>query len=133
MPSLLHRWFVRSGTRWVLVAWMSLALVGAQTLAARHELSHLFAGSAGSVGSVGSERVAEAAVAPDGAGHPASLPASHECPLCLLAAALGGTAAGPHGLTFCAAASVMPGPCVPGHVWTPRFLRGYASRAPPRA
>lgn len=126
MPPIFRRWFAARRTRWVLAAVLSLALVSAQTLAARHELSHLFGNTAG-------ELVAASGEPAGSAGHPAAVQAGHECSLCLLAAALGGTAAGPQGLQFALAEPVAQGPLAPALAWAPRFLRAYASRAPPLA
>jgi hypothetical protein len=143
MPLLFHRWFTRPGPRWVLAALVSLALVSAQVLAARHELSHLFGGAAASEWVADAESPPAGNGRPEGGrpesghpeknGHPGSVQAGHECPLCLLAAALGGTAAGPQGLIFSAAEATAPGPLAAAHTWVPRFTRAYASRAPPLA
>ena len=127
MPSLFRRWFNRPRARWALAALLSLTLVAAQALAARHELSHLFDGAA-----VG-ELSAAATGSVDATGHPASVQASHECPLCLLAAALGGAALGPQGLTFSGVEFSSPEPRTPERAWVPAPLRAYASRAPPLA
>ncbi|HEX4508779.1 MAG TPA: hypothetical protein VH328_01815 [Burkholderiaceae bacterium] len=154
MPPLAHRWFLSLRFRWMLGLLLSVALVGAQTLAARHELSHLLdatpAGASPSLATrletsnrvvAGVLGVPVAPVAPvahaPGAeedGHPAApLSANHDCPLCLMAAALAGTTVAPQGFAFAATEAPLVRAAAPGATWEARTLLVYASRAPPLA
>ena len=105
----LRRWIARHPLSWVLG--LALVLGGAQGAAAAHEFTH----------------VASAAAAHDDA----HVSATHDCPICLLAAALGGAAPTPAaGLPVAsqATATVADLPQL-GHV--ARVMRAYAPRAPP--
>ena len=126
MLPALRRWFTRHPARWVLGVALGLCLTGAQLVATCHELSHLLAPP-------GSD-LAVATLATDGdkAG-PATAAGSHECPLCLLAAALGGVATAPAGPALAGADDPALGPHAVARSFVPRFAPAYASRAPPRA
>jgi hypothetical protein len=105
----LRRWIARHPLSWVLG--LALALGGAQFAAAAHEYTHM----------------ASAASSHDDP-HAAS---SHDCPTCLLAAALGGAAPASTAIVLIAplaTASVAP---PAEHRFSPRFTLAYASRAPP--
>jgi hypothetical protein len=126
MLPALRRWFTRHPARWVLGVALGLCLTGGQLVAACHELSHLFA-------QPGSDLVV-AMLASDGdKSAPSSAAASHDCPLCLLAAALGGIATAPAGPALAAADDpALASPAV-ARRFVPRFAPAYASRAPPLA
>jgi hypothetical protein len=124
MPAL-RRWFARHPARWVLAVTLGMSLSGAQVVAACHEISHLF--GRGGAGVVATAK----ASAPDD--HGGSAVGTHDCPLCLIAAALGGTATAPDGPALPAADDAATAPPATAHDFTPRFTRVYASRAPPRA
>ena len=105
----LRRWIARHPLSWVLG--LALALGGAQFAASAHEYAHV-----------------ASAASPHGDPH---TNATHDCPTCLLAAALGGAAPAP-------AAIVLIAPAVMGAVaqgeersFTARVTLAYASRAPP--
>ena len=104
----LRRWIARHPLSWVLG--LALALAGAQVAAAAHAATHV--ASSTSHGDLHAS-------------------AQHDCPACLLAAALGGAAPAP-------AASVRLAPLLDAPVgttvvrrFTPRTTLPYASRAPP--
>jgi hypothetical protein len=119
-----RRWLARHPARWVLGVMLAMTLGSAQLVAACHEISHLFApGSASPAATAQADRA-------DGHAGPAS--ATHDCPLCLMAAALGGTATAPDGPALPAAEDAAAVPHAAGHDFSPRFTRAYASRAPPR-
>lgn len=104
----LRRRIARHPLAWVLG--LALALVGAQAAATTHEFSHVAAASARA---------------------DLHANAQHDCPTCLLAAALGGAAT-----ASLAIALVAPQPAAPEAVraeraFTPRVTHPYASRAPP--
>ena len=105
----LRRWIARHPLSWVLG--LALALCGAQMAAAAHEYGH----------------IATAASSHDEA-HPA---AAHDCPTCLLAAALGGAAPAPIAIVLVAPSAVAPGVQPSARTFTPRVALSYASRAPP--
>ena len=95
---------------WVLG--LALALGGAQFAAAAHEYTHIASAASSSHDDL----------------HAAG---SHDCPTCLLAAAIGGAAPAP-------TAVVLVAPMAPGavtaaveHRFTARVTLAYASRAPP--
>jgi hypothetical protein len=125
MLPALRRWFTRHPARWVLGLALGLCLTGAQLVATCHELSHLLA-------QPGSD-TAIALVTDDGRPAPATATGSHECPICLLAAALGGVATAPAGPALAGADDPALGPHAVARSFVPRFAPAYASRAPPRA
>jgi len=106
---------------------LGMTLSGAQLVAACHEISHTFGQANGGFG------IAAASQAVPAGGHADSAAATHDCPICLLAAALGGTATAPDGPALPAAEDAAAAPHVAAHDFAPRFTRVYASRAPPRA
>ena len=118
-PHALSRWFARHPACWVLGVALGLALTlsGAQTIAACHEISHVLAGEM----STGQD------------GHDGHASASHDCPTCLLAAALGGAATAPPALSMPAPDAAIGAPPAIERDFAPRFTRPYASRAPPAA
>ena len=125
MLPALRRWFLRHPARWVLGLALGVALSGAQLVATCHEISHLLA--QGGVAGV-------ATLAPAGAKtSPATGIGGHECPLCLVAAALGGLATAPHGLLLPVAHGLAAAPRAVACVFVPRFAPAYASRDPPLA
>jgi hypothetical protein len=106
---LVRRWIVRHPLAWVLG--LALVLVGAQTAAAVHELSH-------------------------GLGQPPAAAKVHaaanaECATCLAAAALGGAAPAPVVAPLFAGSQAAPHAVHADTSWAPAVLRAYASRAPP--
>jgi hypothetical protein len=105
----LRRWIARHPLSWVLG--LALALCGAQFAAAAHEVTH----------------VASAAATHDGL-HASD---THDCPTCLLAAALGGAAPAPTAIVLIAPLAPRPNPQPAERTFTPRFALPYASRAPP--
>ena len=106
---LLRRWIARHPLSWVLG--LALALCGAQAAAAAHEYTH----------------VATAASAHDDL-HAAT---THDCPTCLLAAALGGAAPAPTAIVLVAPLPATPALALAETCFTPRVALPYASRAPP--
>ena len=105
----LRRWIARHPLSWVLG--LALALAGAQFAATAHAYTH----------------VANAASTHDDL----HASAEHDCPGCLLAAALGGAAPAPTAIVLVApvaAGSTMP---LPAQEFAPRDVLPYASRAPP--
>ena len=105
----LRRWIARHPLSWVLG--LALALGGAQFAAAAHEYTH----------------VATAASAHDDL-HATS---SHDCPTCLLAAALGGAAPAPIAIILVAPLAPAPAVASAERRFVPRVTLSYASRAPP--
>ena len=105
----LRRWIARHPLSWVLG--LALALGGAQFAATAHAYTH----------------VASATSAHD------DLHANgeHDCPTCLLAAALGGAAPAPTAGVLIAPAAIAPAVQPAERVFTPRVTLPYASRAPP--
>ena len=104
----LRRWIARHPVAWVLG--LALVLGGAQIGAAAHELSHVVAASA----------------------HDDQHPnAAHDCPTCLLAAALGGAAPAPTAIILVAPHAVAPEPARTERSFIARVTLPYASRAPP--
>ena len=105
----LRRWIARHPLSWVLG--LALALGGAQFAATAHAYTHL----------------ATAASAHDDlhAG------ASHDCPTCLLAAALGGAAPAPSAIILVAPVAAVPAAAPAERRFTPCVALAYASRAPP--
>jgi hypothetical protein len=122
----LRRWLPRHPARWVLCVALGLTLGSAQIVAACHEISHGLVHHEGTVSGTadlgwdGSKRT-----------HPASVAGEHDCPLCLLAAALGGVATAPQGPTLPAADGLATAPHAVAHAFSPRLACAYASRAPP--
>ena len=110
----LRRWFARHSASGVLGLALGLALIlgGAQVAAACHEIAHVAAAS--------DTRDLHAG-------------ASHDCPTCLLAAAIGGAATAPTAAVFVAPDAALAAPGVAAREFTPRFEHAYASRAPPQA
>ena len=105
----LRRWIARHPLSWVLG--LALALGGAQFAATAHAYTH----------------VANAASShndPHANGE-------HDCPTCLLAAALGGAAPAPTALVLVAPSAVAPAAQPVARTFTPRVALPYASRAPP--
>ena len=105
----LRRWIARHPLSWVLG--LALALCGAQMAAAAHEYGH----------------IATAASSHDEA-HPA---AAHDCPTCLLAAALGAAAPAPDAIVLVAPLAPAPALAPAERRFAPRVALAYASRAPP--
>ena len=105
----LRRWIARHPLSWVLG--LTLALGGAQFAATAHAYTH----------------VASAATAHDDL----HATAGHDCPTCLLAAALGGAAPAPAALVLVAPLVESPVAAPAELSFTPRVALAYASRAPP--
>jgi len=105
----LRRWIARHPLSWVLG--LALALGGAQFAATAHAYTH----------------VASAASAHDDA----HVNAQHECPTCLLAAALGGAAPAPTAIVLIAPLPGAPVAKAAERRFSPRVTLAYASRAPP--
>ena len=105
----LRRWIARHPVSWVLG--LALALAGAQFAATAHEYAH----------------VASAASAHDDV----HANGTHDCPTCLLAAALGGAAPAPAAIVLIAATATAPATQSGERTFTPRVTLPYASRAPP--
>ncbi len=105
----LRRWIARHPLSWVLG--LALALGGAQFAATAHEYTH----------------VASAASAHDDV----HAGATHGCPTCLLAAALGGAAPAPAAIIRVAPVARSAVSACVEHVFTARVTLAYASRAPP--
>ena len=110
----LRRWLARHSASGVLGLALGLALIlgGAQVAGACHEIAHVTASS-------------------DARDLHAN--SSHDCPTCLLAAAIGGAATAPSAAVLVAPDATLAAPGVASREFTPRFERAYASRAPPRA
>ena len=104
----LRRWIARHPLSWVLG--LALALGGAQVAAAAHATTHL----------------ASATTQDDL--HPT---AQHDCPTCLLAAALGGAAPAPDAIVLVAPLPDAPVATTAVRRFSPRVTLAYASRAPP--
>jgi hypothetical protein len=108
----LRRWLARHSAAGVLGLALGLTLVlgGAQLAAVCHEIAHAQA-----------------------SGDTRDLHASggHECPTCLLAAAIGGAAPAPGAVVLHAPDATLAAPPALAREFRPRFLRVYASRAPP--
>src|SRR4051812_27137459 len=114
-PMLLHalrRWLARHSARGVAGLALGLALVlgGAQLAGVCHEIAHPHTTAAGDLHSVG----------------------GHDCPTCLLAAAIGGAATAPPAVVLHAPQVALATPGATACGFTPRFAGVYASRAPPR-
>ena len=105
----LRRWIARHPLSWVLG--LALALGGAQFAATAHEYTHV-ASAAASHGDL----------------HAAS---PHDCPTCLLAAALGGAAPAPSAILLITPLAAAPIGADAEHRFIPRVTLAYASRAPP--
>ena len=105
----LRRWIARHPLSWVLG--LALALGGAQVAATTHAFMH----------------VASAAAAHDDL----HATAQHDCPTCLMAAALGGAAPAPGVLLLLAPPPDAPLAAAAQHRFSPRVTLAYASRAPP--
>ena len=105
----LRRWIARHPLSWVLG--LALALGGAQFAATAHEYMHV-------VSAVSSHADLHAA-------------SPHDCPTCLLAAALGGAAPAPTAIVLVAPLATGPVAAAAEHRFTPRVTLAYASRAPP--
>ncbi len=107
-PHALRRRIARHPLAWVLG--LALALVGAQVAATTHEFSH----------------VAAASTRAD-----LHANAQHDCPTCLLAAALGGAATASLAVASAAPQAAAPEAARTDRAFTPRVTHPYASRAPP--
>ncbi|HYP33796.1 MAG TPA: DUF2946 family protein [Burkholderiaceae bacterium] len=105
----LRRWIARHPLSWVMG--LALTLAGAQFAATAHAYTH----------------VASAASAHDDP----HANAQHECPTCLLAAALGGAAPAPTTFVLLAPLPDAPVATAAERSFTPRVTLAYASRAPP--
>lgn len=105
----LRRWIARHPLSWVLG--LALALAGAQFAATAHAYTH----------------VARAASAHDNP----HANAQHDCPTCLLAAALGGAAPAPAAAVLVAPLPDAPVATAAVRRFSPRVTLAYASRAPP--
>ena len=105
----LRRWIARHPLSWVLG--LALALGGAQFAATAHAYTH----------------VATAASSHDDA----HATAEHDCPTCLLAAALGGAAPAPTAIVLIAPLATAPVSAPAERSFSPRVTLAYASRAPP--
>ena len=105
----LRRWIARHPLSWVLG--LALALGGAQFAATAHEITHM----------------ASAASSNDDP----HANATHDCPTCLLAAALGGAAPAPAAIVLVAPRADAPAGALVEREFTPRVALPYASRAPP--
>ena len=103
----LRRWIARHPLSWVLG--LALVLAGAQVAAQAHAYTHVAGAAHGDLHAT----------------------AQHDCPTCLLAAALGGAAPAP--ATIVRVAPLPDAPASPAAVrrFTPRTTLAYASRAPP--
>ena len=106
----LRRWIARHPLSWVLG--LALALGGAQFAATAHEYTHIASAASSSHDDL----------------HTAG---SHDCPTCLLAAALGGAAPAPTAIVLVAPMDTGPVTAAVEHRFTPRVTLAYASRAPP--
>ena len=106
----LRRWIARHPLSWVLG--LALAVGGAQFAATAHEYTH----------------VASAAATSHDNAHAS---ATHDCPTCLLAAALGGAAPAPAAVVLIAPCAETPAAALAERDFTPRVVLSYASRAPP--
>lgn len=104
----LRRRIARHPLAWVLG--LALALVGAQAAATAHEFSHVAAASARA---------------------DLHANAQHDCPTCLLAAALGGAATASPAVALAAPRADAPVAVRSERRFTPRITHPYASRAPP--
>jgi hypothetical protein len=104
----LRRWIARHPFVWVMG--LALTLGGAQFAATAHEFSHV------------------ATAAPS---HDPHASATHDCPTCLLAAALGGAAPAPTAAVLLAASSAASSVAWVEHTFVARVTLPYASRAPP--
>ena len=105
----LRRWIARHPLSWVLG--LALAVGGAQFAATAHAYTH----------------VASAASSHDDP----HANGEHDCPTCLLAAALGGAAPAPAAIVLVAPSAVAPAAQPIVRTFTPRVALPYASRAPP--
>ena len=105
----LRRWIARHPLSWVLG--LALALGGAQAAASAHAVSHL----------------ASAAASQDDL----HASAEHDCPTCLLAAALGGAAPAPTAIVLVAPLAPASATTLPARDFAVRVVVPYASRAPP--
>ena len=107
----LRRWIARHPLSWVLG--LALALGGGQVAASAHAVAHL----------------ASAAASHDDL----HASAEHDCPTCLLAAALGGAAPAPAAIVLIAPLPPESAPALRAHGFAVRVVVPYASRAPPAA
>jgi hypothetical protein len=128
----LRRWFARHPTQWVLGVGLGLVFVlcGAQLAAAVHQISHvaapLEAGNASAHGTHDRQGTHDT----DGT-RDLRVADNHDCPTCLLAAALGGAATAPVTVVFHAPDTLVSAPRHIARGFTPRLALPYASRAPP--
>jgi len=105
----LRRWIARHPLSWVLG--LALALGGAQVAATAHATTHI-------AGATGAQDDLHANV-------------QHDCPTCLLAAALGGAAPAPDAIVLVAPLPDAPVATTAVGRFSPRVTLAYASRAPP--
>lgn len=105
----LRRWIARHPLSWVLG--LALVLGGAQSAAAAHEFSHV-------ADATSTQRDVHAG-------------ATHDCPTCLLAAALGGAAPAPTAGLLAAGQASACVAAIPQLGFVARVMRAYAPRAPP--
>jgi hypothetical protein len=108
-PQALRRWIARHPLSWVLG--LALALAGAQFAATAHAYTHV-------------------ATAASAHADPHAT-AGHDCPTCLLAAALGGAAPAPLAIVLVAPQAMTAAAPSAERAFTPRVTLPYASRAPP--
>ena len=130
MTSSLRRWFTRHPARWVLGVMLAMTLGGAQLVAACHQISHAFASD---IADAGATTLSQGDRAGNNATQPGALAGNHDCPTCLLCAAMSGAATAPQGPVLLVAADATPTPGAIAHDFVPRHARIYASRAPPTA
>ena len=105
----LRRWIARHPLSWVLG--LALVLGGAQVTASVHAVTHLASAAASHDDLQGN--------------------AAHDCPTCLLAAALGGAAPAPTAVVLIAPQASAPAIALPERDFAVRVVLAYASRAPP--
>jgi len=105
----LRRWIARHPLSWVLG--LALAVAGAQSAALAHEFTHVASTKSAHVDA-----------------HPA---ASHDCPSCLLAAALGGAAPAPAAFVVVASRGTATVVVPDERGFVARPTRAYAPRGPP--
>lgn len=139
----LRRWLARHSGPGVLGLALGLAalLSGAQLVAACHEISHV-AAAAREVGVANASTSTSTTASPSASDSSASMTSDagdahvgdgHDCPTCLLAAALGGAATAPPTPALHVAQDADATPPATATDFAPRTLRRYASRGPPAA
>jgi hypothetical protein len=107
----LRRWLARRSASGVLglALGLTLLLAGAQAASVCHEITHSRTAAARDLHTAG----------------------GHDCPTCLLAAAIGGAATAPPAVVLHAPRATLATPRAIAAGFAPRFARVYASRAPP--